>query len=132
MIKKSFDIRISDVREFISKDKRKSERLAIQVRLLYAYSLLEEWRGPFLIDDISGQGVRFGSDTMLALGTKLYLKILFSEESMKPIVVESEVCWRAKKKHGYTIGVKFHKMNDTDRRRYIEYISEKILLKYLQ
>lgn len=126
------DIRIHDIREFLSKDKRKNDRLTLPIKILYNFHLLEEWAGPFSIDDISGHGLKFTVDAKIEKGTLLNLKLLFLDETITPIIVEAKVCWCAKKTQGYSLGLEFQKMGYADRRRYIEYISEHILLKYLK
>lgn len=125
-------MRINDAREFLSEDKRKSERLALPVKILYSFPPLEEWLGPLLVDDISGHGLKFTADSPIEKDSVFKLKILFPDEAMRPIVVEAQVYWCVENRQGYSIGVKFYQMNHTDHRRYVEYIGEKILLKHLK
>ena len=126
------NLKVSDVRKFLSRDKRKGDRLVLPIKILYKLRAPEEWFGPLLIDDISGHGLKFNTDTKIDKDTILNLKIIFPDQTIKPIVLESEVCWCVKNKQGYSIGVKFHKMSYSKRKEYVEYIGEKILLEHLK
>lgn len=125
-------IRINDVRKFLSEDKRKSERLALPLLILYNFPPQEEWLGPLLVDDISGHGLKFTADSAIEKDSLFNLKILLPDDTMRPIAFEAQVYRCVKNKQKYSIGVKFHKMNYVDRRRYVKYIGEKILLKHLK
>lgn len=125
------DFRIGGIRQFFLKDKRKSDRLFLPIKIFYSLSLDAPWIGPVFVEDIGGYGLRFANDTKLSEKTELILKIVFPGDNNKPITLSGEVLWCGKEdeqQSDFSVGVKFEKMNYEDRRRYIKYISEEILL----
>lgn len=133
--------KLEDIKLVLSKDKRKSDRLLLPLQISYAFPHKQKWIGPFTIDDIGGGGVRFKSKRKLKKNTEISLKIELPE-SDKPIICKGQVIWCKKisppqlkecreNELIYLIGIKFHKMNFYDRRRYINYICKNILIHYL-
>lgn len=112
-------------------EKRKSERLRLPIKVEYAYPCQAKWIKPVSVVDISGYGLNIETVEEININAQLDIKINFPEENMEPIIVRSKVIWCVKAGAGCHIGIKFGKMNYEDRKRYIEYLSEKILLKYL-
>jgi len=124
--------KIQELNKLISSDKRKSERLNLPVRIFYTTSPDAKWLGPVSVEDIGGNGLRFNSEKKIGEGSEINIKIIFPEKEHPSIIVKASVIWCIKtSRNTYNIGVKFHKMDYADRRRFVEYISDKIMLKYL-
>lgn len=125
-------------RSILAKDKRVSDRLMLPVTIYYCLPPDESWNGPYAIDDISGHGLKFSTHNRIDNDKEIKLKLLIGREG-HPIVVKGMVIWCKKNTlHDtnlltyYEIGIKFSKMNHADRKHFVQYISEEILLKYLK
>jgi len=127
---------------FIAEDKRKAERLSLPIKFSFALHELPldvsspEWIQPFRVDDVGGNGLRFISINKIERNTSISLKIILPDNS-KPIIFTGESVWCQAISDAncstkiYAIGVKFHKMNHEDRKRFVGYISDQILLQYV-
>jgi hypothetical protein len=125
--------KLKELKRLFAQDKRKTDRLRLPIRIFCFPASCPNWQGPVLIRDISGQGVRFLSVDKLKTGSEVAFKIEFPEFNNPRILVKSKIIWcKELKTGGYEIGVNFNKMELSDRRRYVEYITEKILEKYLK
>lgn len=121
-----------EFKEFFLKDKRKSDRLALPIKISYTALPENKWSKPILIEDISGYGIKFIHTKAIDLGTELNLKIIFPEELYNPIKVKAVVAWCiSSDRNTYRIGVHFNKMDFEDRKRFIEYMSDKLLVAHL-
>ena len=133
------------IREIISNDKRKCERLDLEIEVLYSLykgaSLPEEWVGPFVIDNICGDGLSLSIDKQMEKNTGLHVKIRICSES-DPIHCYGKVVWckesissemvkDIKTIHPFVIGVQFDEVHENDKKRFVNYISDQILSKYL-
>ncbi len=125
--------KISEVKEFLLKDKRKSDRLALPIKMAYTVLPENKWSKPILIEDISGHGIKFIHTKAIDLGTELNLKIILpGGNANKPISVKASTVWCKPANRGtYQIGVNFNKMDSEDRKRFIEYMSDKLLVAHL-
>ena len=119
----------SEFKKVLQADKRKTERLLSLIKIFYKVPPADEWLGPFSIQNISGDGLGFVTAKKLEKDSVLLLKLFFPEEHQEPIMITATVCWVMIGQGGYWLGVKFHKMNYGDRKRYVAYLSEKILSK---
>jgi Tfp pilus assembly protein PilZ len=126
-------LKITNIRKFLAQDKRKSERLRLPLKIVYILPSGKKWTKAASLEDISGRGLKFASNEKIELGAEVNLKITFADEPDKPVLADASVlrCDRVKPRL-YRIAVKFHKMNHNDRRRYVEYLCENILLAYLK
>jgi len=126
-------LKIDGIRKLIAEDKRSSERLKIPANVFYASALwYPVWTGPITVDDIGGDGLRFTIAEKLEKSSRLKLKIIFPGRAIDPIVVPARIVWtKTTQDERCQIGVQFYKMNPQDRSRYVAYICDRILLKYL-
>lgn len=125
-------LKIEKIKTLLLKDKRKTERLFLPIKVFYSEPGESKWRGPIPIEDIGGGGLKLKDKKRIKRNTELNLKINLPDES-KPILLKGEVVWckRGTPKNAYSMGVKFHKMNCEDRKKYVSYICKKILFEYL-
>jgi len=129
-----------EIKDFISKDSRRCERISIPVILFYSYISGTEWIGPQPVEDVSGDGLRFRSKTEIAENTQLRLKINLTKNH-DPIIFMGKVARcednvttanlpTQNNEGDYSIGVKFYKMDYEDRQRYVNFICGKIISSY--
>ena len=124
--------KIEGIRKLIADDQRSSERLKLPVKIFYSPATwYPVWTGPVTVDDIGGDGLKFTTGTKLDKDSKLKLKIVFPGPGAEPIVVTGHIVWSKDEGTRHSAGVKFYRMNALDRRRYVEYICDRILLKFL-
>jgi c-di-GMP-binding flagellar brake protein YcgR len=118
--------------ELVYSDKRKGERLYLPLNVFYSLSEDSRPVGPVVLDNISGGGLKFVSAYALKKNSELYLTINLLD-GHKPIKCKATVSWsqHSYSNNMYYIGVKFSNMAKSDRQRYVSYICEKILTKYL-
>ncbi|GJQ58833.1 MAG: hypothetical protein SCALA701_16340 [Candidatus Scalindua sp.] len=130
-----------ELKELLSQDSRRSERLSVPVYLFYSYLPDTEWIGPQSVEDVGGDGLRFQNRHSIAKNTELQLKINLTKDPTPLIfkcsvvrceeISHSEQLPTAKKEDKFSIGVKFFKMEHNDRQRYVNFICGKILSSYL-
>ncbi len=129
------------IKRLLSRDKRKTERLILGGNLWYRLGFSQKWTGPLPIENISGGGINFRYKKSFKKNTVINLMISFLGEN-EPIIVKGKVTWckaMTPRKTlnnevlpgGYKTGVKFFKMDYNDRRKFIDYFSEKVITKYL-
>ncbi|MCP5007338.1 MAG: PilZ domain-containing protein [Planctomycetes bacterium] len=129
------------LKELLSQDSRRSERLTLPMYLFYSHLPETAWIGPQSVVDVGGDGLRFQSEHSIAENSELQLKINLSKDPT-PLIFKCKVvrCEKylnqkplptAKNEDGYSIGVKFYKMAHTDRQKYVNFICGKILSSYL-
>lgn len=113
-------------------DKRKTERLPLNLKLYYNIPPDTGRVGPVYLSDISGGGVRFENPTAIPYGTEINLKLFLPNES--PIVIQRAIvvwCKKVVNKNIHYIGIKFTNMTYEDRRKLVEFMCEMILNSYL-
>ncbi len=127
---------------FLAGDKRKAERLSLPIQFSFSLHDLpldvssSEWMQPFRVNDIGGNGLRFIGINKIEQNTPLSLKIVLPDNP-KPIIFVGESVWCQDISDAncstkiYAIGIKFRKMNHEDRKRFVAYISDQILLQYV-
>jgi hypothetical protein len=131
------------VKKLLAVDKRTTERLNAGVSVHYLPEGAEKWVTPISLCDISGGGIRFIISHPLDKNIPISLKIDLLD-GQSPIVCDGDIVWREnieqtkvsartapKDKKGYAIGVKFYNMPPEDKKRFVLFLSEKILLKYV-
>lgn len=127
------DLETEGISRLLSSDKRKSDRLVIPLALFFSLPEEQVWNGPLQILDIGGHGLKFASGQSLKTGTELNLKITFPENAQRFIQARAKVAWcKLKCPATYFIGAHITSMQPEDRRRYISYICEKIILTHLK
>ncbi|MDR4496421.1 MAG: PilZ domain-containing protein [Candidatus Scalindua sp.] len=128
------------IKDFISKDSRRCERISIPVNLFYSSISDTEWIGPQFVEDVGGDGLRFRSNTEIAENTELRLKMNLTSDDT-PIIfmgkvarcennIKTENLPSQNNEGDYSIGVKFYKMDQEDRQRYVNFICGKIVSSY--
>lgn len=140
--------KLEKLQKLLAQDKRRAERLPLKLTVFYSLTPLtppthssQQWIGPLKLIDIGGGGLKFESKERLKKNTYLNLSITLPHDP-HPIIFVAEVSWckkvatpvtskTKKEKILYHIGLKFHKMNYTDRKKIISYICENILSYYL-
>jgi c-di-GMP-binding flagellar brake protein YcgR len=122
--------KIEEIVRLLSQDKRKSERIELAVIVYYRFPREAEWQGPFNAVNIGGHGLSFILGKELAKHTELDLKIVLPQDPQRPIEVRGEVIWANPCDDRYRLGVRFFKMKEDDRRRFVSYICDAILATY--
>ena len=130
-----------EIKELLSQDSRRSERLSVPVYLFYSYLPDTEWIGPQTVEDVGGDGLRFRNRKDIEKNTELRLKINLTKDphplifKCKVVRCEKNLCPEelpaVNKEDKYSVGVKFSKMEHNDRQRYVNFICGKILSSYL-
>jgi hypothetical protein len=124
--------RIEGIRELIAGDKRYSERLKLPVKIFYSpVTWYPVWTGPITVDDIGGGGLKFTTHETIEHNARLKIKIIFPGRDVEPIVVVGQVVWNSASDNRKQLGIKFYKMRPHDRTQYVQYLCDRILLKYL-
>ena len=124
--------KITEIVRMMSQDKRKSERVELAVILYYRLTGEAEWQGPHAAVNISGHGISFILSKEIAKLTEVDLKIVLPQDPQRPIEVKGEVIWVSPFGGRYRLGVRFFKMKEDDRRRFVSYICDTILVTYLK
>ncbi len=121
---------MGELKKIVSKDKRKSDRVPVSLNIFYSpVSFVgSSWKGPVVIQDLSGNGLRFLSPSLIRKKTRLNIKIVLPG-SNDPVICKSEVSWtkRDAAEQAYQIGVKFNKMEDDQRRRFVGFMFQELL-----
>ncbi|MCM8774373.1 MAG: PilZ domain-containing protein [Candidatus Omnitrophica bacterium] len=126
---------LENLKKHLLKEKRHSERLNSAIKIFYSLPPSLDWIGPILLIDISGGGLKFKSDRKIKRNTEINLKILLTNDS-QPIITKGKITWcrgsyLENKKPNYVLGVEFYKMSRDDRIKFVTYICDNILNKYL-
>jgi hypothetical protein len=120
------------ITKLLGHDKRKADRVIIPLGLFFFLPQDQSWTGPLQINDIGGHGLKFAYDRELEAGTELNLKITFPEPSERAVNAKAKVAWcKLKNPTTHFIGVEITSMPKEDRKRYVQYICEKIILTHL-
>ncbi len=123
------NLTVEGLKKLISEDARKSDRLQLPIKISYLINPQGEWSKAYPVEDIGGNGLKFCSTVPLTAHTAIKVKLFFPEPHLEPIVVKAEVAWS---KHGgkcHHVGVQFKKMQYEERKKFVSYICERIILK---
>ena len=82
--------------------------------------------------NISGHGISFILGKEIAKRSEVELKIVLPQDPQRPIEVKGDVIWSSPVDGRYRLGVRFFKMKEVDRRRFVSYICDTILASYLK
>jgi c-di-GMP-binding flagellar brake protein YcgR len=124
--------KIKDIIHMLSQDKRKCERVELAVMVYYRFPGGLDWQGPFVSVNIGGNGISFILGEEIAKHAELELKIVLPQDPQRPIEVRGEVIWTSHMDERYRLGIRFAKMKEDDRRRFVSYICDTILATYLK
>lgn len=122
--------KIEEIVRLLSQDKRKSERLELAVTVYYRFPGETDWQGPTTAVNIGGYGLSIILGKEIAKLAKLDLKIVLPQGPQRPIEVEGEVVWVNPAEGRYRLGIRFFKMKEDERRRFVSYICDNILVTY--
>jgi len=126
------DKKVKEIIRLLSQDKRKSERVDVAVIVYYRYPGGLEWLGPFTSVNISGHGISFVQGQEIAKRSELELKIVLPQDPQRPIELRGDVVWSSPADGRFRLGVRFFKMKEVDRRRFVSFICDTILNSYLK
>lgn len=123
---------IEEIIHLLSQDKRKSERVELAVSVYYRSPGEVDWQGPFTAVNISGHGISFIMNQEIAKHAEVELKIVLPQAPQRPIEVKGDVIWVSPQDGRFRLGVRFFRMKEDDRRRFVSYICDTILASYLK
>jgi len=115
-------------------DRRKADRLSLGINVLYRIPPSSQWLSPLKLEDIGGNGLKLRVEKRIKKGEELELKLEILPQEF--ICVKGEVVWNKRvkvssKKLAYKVGIRFYKMKYSERKKFVSYLAEKILDKYL-
>ena len=120
---------MGELKTILSKDKRKTDRVPGSLNIYCSLPSSESaWQGPLFMQDLSGNGLRFLSPSLIRKRSRINLKIELPGLK-KPIICKGEVSWTKKyaSKNAYQIGAKFNKMAYEDRQQFVRFIFQELL-----
>ncbi len=132
---------LGKLRKIISSDKRLCERIEFPLKMFYAFQPEPgaelDWKGPVLLDNIGGEGVGFNDSVLIAKGAEILIRMYLPEDSV-PVVFVGKVSWSklspvelksAKKIYSY--GIHIEKYDPVTESRFLGFMSDQILGKYM-
>lgn len=122
--------KIEEIARLINRDKRQADRLELAVTVYYRFPGQADWQGPHTAANIGGNGLSFSLAKEIDKHAELDLKIVLPQEPQRPIEVKGEVIWVNPSDGRYRLGIRFFKMQEDDRRRFVSYICDSILVTY--
>lgn len=136
-------LNLNKMKEIISCDKRICDRLEFPLKIRYS-KLLEStddsvsWSDFVWLDNIGGEGLGFSDDAELLKGEKLDVELLLPDER-EPFYVGAEVVWVGTgvvlnenvQSGKYSYGLKIYRLEDNDRGKFEQFISDTIIDQYL-
>jgi c-di-GMP-binding flagellar brake protein YcgR len=124
--------KIEEIIQLLSQDKRKTERVELAVSVYYRLPGEADWHGPYTAVNISGHGISFIQGQEIAKRSELELKIVLPQDPQRPIELKGDVVWSSPVDGRFRLGVRFFKMKEEDRRRFVSFICDTILTSYLK
>ncbi len=124
--------KVEEIARLIKLDKRKFERLELDVSVYYRYPGEIDWLGPFTASNIGGNGLSIVLAKEIEKHAELELKIFLPQKPERPIEVRGEVIWINPVEGRFNLGIRFLKMQEDDRRIFVAYICDSIMLTYLK
>lgn len=124
--------KIEEIVRLLRQDKRKCERVELSVIVYYRFPDEVDWHGPFTSVNIGGNGISFILSKEIPAHTELNLRLVLPQDPQRPIEVRGEIVWVNPFNDRYRLGVRFFKMREDDRRRFVSYICDTIMVTYLK
>ncbi len=129
------------LRQVISSDQRRCERIELPLKMLYAFQPGHggqlDWKGPVLLDNIGGEGIGFNSKDLIPENEDLLIRMYLPDDEL-PAVFIGKVVWAKEdpsaKRCGcreYSYGIHIEKYDPQTEARFMGFISDQILGKYL-
>ncbi len=122
--------KFEEIVRLLQQDKRKCERVELAVIVYYRLPGYTEWQGPFSSVNIGGSGLSFILGKEIAKHAEIELRIILPQDPQRPIEVKGEVVWVSPFENRYRLGIRFFKMREDDRRRFISHICDTIMVTY--
>jgi c-di-GMP-binding flagellar brake protein YcgR len=122
--------KIEEIIQILRQDKRKCERVELAVIVYYRSPGELDWHGPFKAVNIGGGGISFILSKNIAKATELELRLVLPQEPQRPIELKAEVVWTTPLEGRFRLGLRFFKMREDDRRRFVAHICDTILAAY--
>lgn len=116
------------------KDKRRSDRLKLDIKVFYRLKSETAWKEIIKIKNLSGNGMSLYTERKIKTGSRIDIKLLLPEEAEYPVIIEGEIIWCDKDKgnpHLYSCGINFVRMDPLSQKKFIFYISENLLVNNL-
>jgi len=126
--------KLKEIKDMLIKDKRRSDRLKLKIKVFYRLQREANWSEIPEIKNLSGNGMSLSIERKIKPGEKIDLKLLLPEEAEYPIIAEGEIIWCDKDKQNprlYSCGIDFIKMGPLSQKKFIFYISENLLVNNL-
>ncbi|MCK5289039.1 MAG: PilZ domain-containing protein [Candidatus Omnitrophica bacterium] len=131
------DPRLNELKCLLSKDARKADRIELVLKFYYCTPNNTRFLTPLKTDKISGDGIKFESKKPLKEKTEINIKIVLKHPK-KTLLFSGIIIWcknteiipknaSKKVKEIYSIGVKFSKMTDNDRKLFVNCIGNNLL-----
>ncbi|MEW5895758.1 MAG: PilZ domain-containing protein [Candidatus Omnitrophota bacterium] len=131
---------LKKIKEIIASDKRSCERLELplKIRYLRAMSPADQWSDYVWLDNIGGEGLGFTDDFELSMGDKIDIELKIPSER-KSFYMGGEIVWIRRNflRRGeihlgkYSYGLKIYRLEEEDKKKFEQFISDSIIEKYL-
>lgn len=132
---------LEKMREIVSQDKRVCERLDLPMAIRYskfvdASGEVVKWSDLVTLDNIGGEGLGFSDDFELLKGEKINVELKLPCQ-LSPVYLGAEVVWVSRNFQpdadggGFSYGLKIFKLSDDDQKKFQQFISDRIIDKYL-
>ena len=126
--------KLKELKEILIKDKRRSDRLKLEVKAFYRIKGESNWKEISKIKDLSGNGLNLDVGRKLEAGARIDIKLVLPDEAELPVMAEGKVIWCDKDKNTpslYSAGIDFIGMDTESHRKFVFYISESLLVNNL-
>jgi len=132
---------LEKIREIVSQDKRICERLELPMAIRYskfvdAASDVVKWSDFVTLDNIGGEGLGFSDDFELFKGDRINVELKLPCQ-VNPVYIGAEVMWASRNFQpdagggNFSYGLKIFKLSDNDQKKFQQFISDRIIDKYL-
>ncbi len=129
--------KISKLKEILARDKRQCERLTLPLSIYYSLRSAAHndihWSGPFLLDNICGEGLGFHAPEQIARSEQLMIKLMLPDDP-NPVFFDAEIAWSRPAERGATgwaYGLIIRQRDPATEKKFMSFISDQILAKYL-
>ncbi len=129
------------LRQIISSDQRRCERIDLPLKMFYALQPDPgkelDWKGPVLLENIGGEGIGFHDRSMIPAETELLVRMYLPDDPV-PAVFIGKVMWSEisfskddRRNKVYSYGIHIEKYDPTTEARFMGFMTDQILGKYL-
>ena len=134
---------LDKMKEIISSDKRICDRLELPLKIRYSKVIESNedavsWSDYVWLDNIGGEGLGFTDSIELFNGEKLEIELLLPTEK-RAFYIGAEVMWISKntelnegnRSGEISYGLKIYRLDENDRKKFEQFISDSIIDQYL-